>query len=645
MSQVLPTGEALLAAQVAAATGESESGHGHGQATGAGGIWLDHVVEWGTLIVLAAIVIAVGIQVGSRHLMNSPIPWTEEIARMLMVWLMLIGGVVALYRGSHTRVTALIRLFELRTGAAVDLGVNIVVFIFFGFIVWQSWLVTLLSRNETLPASELSGALMTAPMPVCLVFMMLYLLRQMRLQAKIVVATKEAMAITAVTAVVTLASVVVPLVLGVPPVAILIIGFLITGALGMPVGFALALVSMVYLMALGRVPLTILPIKIIGGVDSFPLLAIPLFILGGVLMETGGISQRIVDFAKAMVGHVRGGLPMCTIVAEMLFSGISGSTAADVSAMSSLMVPAMKRAGYPGEDAVSIVSAASALGMLVPPCLTMVVLGSLANLSIVTLFIAGFGPAFVLAGAVAFVVYRRAHKLGWPLERRATLKEFGRVTGRAAIPLGLPLIIFGGIFTGIVTVTEAALVAVIYALVVGLFVYKEIKWRELPEMFVGSGVTTAMTLWVLGAASVFAWILAREQVPEFVASWFTAGGGGKVAFMFLTIAIFVVIGALLEGLPVLLIFGPILIPIAMRLGIDPIHYGTVIVACMGIAFFLPPVGVGLYIACGVGKVDINRMMPVYVPYLAALLVGLVIVAFVPEFTLALPRWILGYMAK
>ena len=211
--------------------------------------------------------------------------------------------------------------------------------------------------------------------------------------------------------------------------------------------------------------------------------------------------------------------------------------------------------------------------------------------------------------------------------------------------MGMPIIIFGGIFTGWVTVTEAALIAVVYALIVGLFVYGEIKWKDLPEMFAASGVITAMTLWVLGAASVFAWILAREQVPLYVANVFTSGGGGWVVFMFTTIAIFVVIGALLEGMPVLLIFGPILIPIAIKLGIDPIHYGTVIVACMGIAFFLPPVGVGLYIACGIGRVDINRMTPVYMPYLAALLVGLVIVTFVPEFTLALPRWVLGYIPR
>ena len=464
-------------------------------------------------------------------------------------------------------------------------------------------------------------------MPLCLLLMMWYLLQQILTEARQVARSHQLMTLTAVTALVALGSVVGPVMAGVSPVAILVIGFLVTGALGMPIGFALALVSLTYLVSLGRVSLTILPIKIIGGVDSFPLLAIPLFILGGALMETGGISQRIVDFAKAMVGHLRGGLPMGTIVAEMLFSGISGSTTADVSAMASLMVPSMKRAGYPGEDAVSIVSAASALGMLVPPCLTMVVLGSLANLSIVTLFIAGFVPAVVLAIWVALVVYIRARRFGWPLERRATLGEFFTSARRAVVPLGMPIIIFGGIFTGWVTVTEAALIAVIYALIVGVILYHEISWAQLPEMFVASAVVTAMTLWVLGAASVFAWILAREQVPQFVASFFTSGERGWAFFMAVTILIFIVVGALLEGLPVLLIFGPIFIPIAINLGIDPIHYGTVIVACMGIAFFLPPVGVGLYIACGIGKVDLNPTIPVYMPYLAALLVGLIFIAY------------------
>lgn len=619
-------------------------GHGGGQ-IGGRRTPLDRVIEYATAIALLADVIVVGLQVVSRLLMNSPIPWTEEIARVLMIWLMFFGGVVALRRGQHTRITAVIRTLRPENCVAVELGVNLVVFVFFGILAYQAYELILVSMKELLPASEISGAFVSAPMPICLLLMMWYLLQQILAEARQVSRSSRTMTITTLTALAALGSVVIPLVAGVPPVAILVIGFLVTGALGMPIGFALALVSLTYLLSLGRVPLTILPIKIIGGVDSFPLLAIPLFILGGALMETGGISQRIVDFAKSMVGHLRGGLPMGTIVAEMLFSGISGSTTADVSAMASLMVPSMKRAGYPGEDAVSIVSAASALGMLVPPCMTMVILGALANLSIVTLFIAGFVPAFVLAIWVALVVYIRARRFGWPLERRATLREFLHATRAAMVPMGMPIIIFGGIFTGWVTVTEAALIAVVYALIVGVIMYHEISWAQLPEMFVSSGVVTAMTLWVLGAASAFAWILAREQVPQAVASWFISGDRGWVFFMAMTMAIFVVIGALLEGLPVLLIFGPIFIPIAISLGIDPIHYGTVLVTAMGIAFFLPPVGVGLYIACGIGKVDLNATIPVYMPYLAALLIGMMFVAYVPDFSLILPKLILGYVVK
>jgi tripartite ATP-independent transporter DctM subunit len=640
-------GESDLAIELAEATAKPEHGglahggeHLAGRKTG-----LDWALECATGIVLLGDVVVVGMQVVSRLLMQRPIPWTEEIARVLMIWVMLFGGVVALRRGQHTRITAGIRMLKRETVEAVELGINLVVFGFFGVLAYQAYSLVLVSVKELLPASEITGAFVTGPMPLCLLLMMWYLLQDIIRDAREVSKSSRAIALAVATTVAAFGSVAFPLLAGVPPVAVLVIGFLVTGALGMPIGFALALVSFTYLLSLPRVSLTILPIKIIGGVDSFPLLAIPLFILGGALMETGGISQRIVNFAKAMVGHLRGGLPMGTIVAEMLFSGISGSTTADVSAMTSLMVPSMKRAGYPGEDAVSIVSAASALGMLVPPCLTMVVLGSLANLSIVTLFIAGFVPGVVLALWVALVVYLRARRFGWPLERRATFKEFLLTTRAAMVPMGTPIIIFGGIFSGWVTVTEAALIAVLYALIVGVLLYKEISWTQLPEMFVNSGVVTAMTLWVLGAASVFAWILAREQVPQFVASWFTSGEHGWVVFMAVTLAIFVVIGALLEGLPVLLIFGPIFIPIAINLHIDPIHYGTVIVACMGIAFFLPPVGVGLYIACGIGKVDLNRTIPVYMPYLAALIVGLIFIAYVPEFSLVLPRWILGYGVK
>lgn len=606
---------------------------------------LDRAMDVLTFAILASEVVVVGLQVLTRYVLASPLPWTEELARVLVIWLMFGGGIVALRLGQHTRVTALVRVFSRDAQLGIALGANLVLVAFLAVLTYHAAALTLSSLGERLPASQLNGAIVNGAMPLALALMLAYLGRQLVAEVPAAVRSTRAVAAAGLTVAAMLASVLLPLAAEVTPVLALVFGFLVTAALGMPVAFALGLVSLTYLIGIGGVPLTILPIKIIGGVDSFVLLAIPLFIVGGALMETGGISQRIVALATALVGHVRGGLAYVVVVGEMLFSGISGSTTADVSAMSSLLIPAMKRAGYRGGEAVSIVASASAIGILVPPCITMIVLGSLANLSIATLFLAGFVPAAVMAGVLLGVIALRARVARWPTATRPSLAGLARATRRAIVPLGLPAIIFGGIFTGAVTVTEAALIAVVYALVVGVVLYREMPVAALPRLFVASGAVTAMTLWVLASASAFAWILAREQVPQLFAASFTALGGGRLLFMLMTLLIFVVIGALLEGLPALLIFGPILFPMAQVLGIDPIHYGIVIVAAMGVAFFLPPVGVGLYIACGIGKVDINEMFRAYAPYLLAMIAGLLIVAFVPAFTLVLPQLVQGYAAR
>jgi tripartite ATP-independent transporter DctM subunit len=601
---------------------------------------MPRAVEWATAILVAAQAVVVAIQVVGRHVLRSPFPWTEEIARLLLVWLMCVGGIRALQLAEHPRVNALVRLLPAPRQAAVEEGMRLVLLAFLLCLVVPAGRLSYASAAERLPASGLSGAAISVVLPVSLLVMAVVLVQQLRQDrgwrsGPALLWSLGAMGLA-------LASVMVPLLAGAPPLLVLVIGFVVTAGLGLPLAFTLALTSLTYLVGIGGVSLTILPIKILGGVDSFVLLAIPLFILAGALMETGGISERIVALAMAAVGWVRGGLAMVAVVAETIFSGISGSTAADVSAISSLLIPSMRRAGYSAAESVSVVAAASAMGILVPPCLTMVVLGSLVNLSIVTLFLAGFLPAFLLAAALLALIALRARRQAWPTAGRASAAELGRAARRAAVPLGLPLLLFGGIFSGLTTVTEAALLAVVYALVVGLLAEGGITRKDLVPLFARTGVVTAMTLWVLGAASAFAWILARERVPEAFGEWVVALGGGRAAFLALTVALFVVVGALLEGLPALLIFGPILFPISRGLGLDPVHYGIVIIASMGIAFFLPPVGVGLSIACGIAGVEMDSVTRTYLPYLLALLAGLAVIAAVPEVTLLLPRLLLGY---
>jgi C4-dicarboxylate transporter DctM subunit len=621
----------------------------------------DRALQWSIATLVVAQALVVGLQVVGRHVMRQPIPWTEEVARLLLVWLMCAGGIAALRRGQHPRVTVLVRLLSESRRAAVDRGLRFVLLGFFLCLVVPSWRLTVASAGERLPASGLSGAAISAVLPVALLLMAAVLIQQLREGGPGVWRDRSLLAWSLGAAGLAIASVLVPLVSGAAPLVVLIIGFLVTAALGMPLAFTLALTSMTYLLGIGGVSLIILPIKILGGVDSFVLLAIPLFILGGALMESGGISERIVDLAMAIVGRVRGGLAMVAVVAEVLFSGISGSTAADVSAITSLLVPSMRRAGYSGAEAVSVVSAASAMGILVPPCLTMVVLGSLVNLSIVTLFLAGFVPAFILAAVLLVLIAIRARRQGWPVTGPPSRAHLGRAARRAAVPLGLPVMLFGGIFSGATTVTEAALLAVVYALLAGFFMGGNRGDHPVEQLAVPyvdghgghpaggalgqlaqSGVVTATTLWVLAAASAFAWILVREWVPQTLGEWISGVGLGRVGFLALTVLLFVVIGALLEGLPALLIFGPILFPISRAVGVDPVHYGIVIVAAMGIAFFLPPVGVGLSIAAGIARVDIDDVSRTYVPYLIALLIGLALIAAFPVLTLILPRLLLGY---
>ena len=602
---------------------------------------LDRWLLWSIALLVFAQAAAVGLQVIGRHLLHQPLPWTEEIARLLLVWLMCVGGVAGLRLSQHPRVTAVTRLLSAPHREAVDRGVRLVLIGLFMTLLAPSWRLTAASIGERLPASGLSGAVMSGILPIALVLMIAVLIHQVVQEGWRVWRDTNALGWSVGAAGLTIAAVGVPILVGAPPLAVLVLGFLTTAALGVPLAFTLVLTSFFYLLGIGGIGLIILPIKILGGVDSFVLLAIPLFILGGTLMESAGISQRIVDLAMAIVGHIRGGLAMVVVVAEVIFSGISGSTAADVSAISSLLVPSMKKAGYSGPESVSIVAAASAMGILVPPCLTMVVLGSLVNLSIVTLFLAGFVPAFLLAAVLLILIAIRARRQNWPVVERTAQPPLGPALRRAIVPLGLPVLLFGCIFSGATTVTEAALLAVVYALIVEISM-GDVRPIEAVNRFAQSGVVTATTLWVLAAASAFAWILVREWVPQALGEWIAAVGAGPIGFMALTLLVFVLIGALLEGLPALLIFGPILYPISKTVGIDPVHYGIVIVAAMGIAFFLPPVGVGLTIAAGIGRVDIDEVSRAYLPYLVALLIGLVLIAAFPIVTLILPRLLLGY---
>jgi C4-dicarboxylate transporter DctM subunit len=378
----------------------------------------------------------------------------------------------------------------------------------------------------------------------------------------------------------------------------------------------------------------------VAGMDSFPLMAIPFFILAGELMERGGISERLVTLARAMVGHIKGGLGMVVIVGEYLFSGISGSTAADVSAIGSLLIGPMERAGYSKGQAVAIVSAATAMGILVPPCIFMIVLASMTNQSIGAMFVAGFLPAIVSALGLIIFIYWQARKLDIPREKRATFRQFLGALGNGVIAMIMPGIIFGSIFGGVTTVTEAAVVAVLYSAFVGLVVYRKYTLADLPKIILASTINSAMVMFLVGAATVFSWILTIERVPQGVAKIVMGISSAPWLFLLVSNLIFVLFGAILEGLPALIVFVPVMYPMAGQFGIDPLHYGILIIASIGIGVFMPPIGIGLFIACAIAKLNIVESAKYMAPFLIILILGLLVITYVPWFTLILPRFFL-----
>ena len=408
-------------------------------------------------------------------------------------------------------------------------------------------------------------------------------------------------------------------------------------ALGVPIAFALGTAAAVGLMMMEGAPLAIIASRTFGAVDSFTLLAIPFFILAGELMETGGISQRLIGLARVLVGHVRGGLGNVTIVGTVLFSGISGSTQADAAAVGSLMIPSMKRHGYGAARAGAIVAASAGMGILVPPCLTMVVYGSITNVSIGALFAAGFLPALFMAVALAAQQMISARRAGLEPEARASWAERGRAFLSASWALLMPVIIFGGILGGVFTPTEAAVVAAVYAMLAGGLIYREITWAFLYGALVRTGLVTGVVMLMIAGANILSWLMTVERVPHAMAGFIQQIGGGQSVFILLSVVAFLVLFALLDGLPGMLMITPVFVPLAQQLGVDLLHYGIIMTAVMGIALFLPPLGVGLFIVLGIAGCTLREITRELVPYIVTMLAVALVIAYVPAITFAVPE--------
>ncbi len=597
--------------------------------------WLLWGVDTVAATLLAADLLAVVVSVVSRAWFNAPLDWADDVGRGLLVALSFFGAAGAMARGETLGVSFFVDRMAPWQRRLTDALVSVLVMALAATIAWHGFGIAGLTIGQT-TGSGLPLEWTFYPMAAGSACMALFALgRVARLPLRDVAV---AVAITS--------GLVAAHVLAddwLPDVGVLMLcGFALALAAGMPIGFVLALTALIFVWRDGSIPGVIFAQQMARGIDNFVLLAIPFFLLTGSLMEVSGIAARLIALLERLVGRLRGGLDVVMVLSMVLFSGISGSKMADVAAVGSVMIPAARRRGQDPGRAVALLAASAVMAETIPPCINLILLGFVANLSIGGLFMAGLLPATLMALAlIAVAILFGTAPMAAADDAPAV--PIRRLWGGASLGLGLIAIIFGGFKSGIATATEISAFAVVYALVAGGVVLRALSLRDLLGCFVHAASRAGLVLFVVAAAQSLAFVLTLQQVPHMLADWMLAvsQGQGAALFVVLSIGILVVMGSVLEGAAALIIFGPLLLPVAVQLGVAPLHYGVVLVIGMGIGLFAPPLGLGLYGACLIGGVPIEATVRPMLGYLGLLLVCLLVIALVPAITLWLPT-LLGY---
>ncbi len=416
--------------------------------------------------------------------------------------------------------------------------------------------------------------------------------------------------------------------------------FLLLLVLGLPIAFALGISSLAYLLLEG-ISLTIVPQRMYSGIDTFVLLCIPGFVLAGNLMNVGNITEHIVRFSNAVVGHIRGGLGLANVGGSMIFGGISGTAVADAASIGSVMIPGMARSGYDKPFAAAVTAASSTIGPIIPPSVPMIIVGSLAGVSVGRMFLAGAVPGLLLGVAMMITVYLLAVKRGYPKGRRATLRELLREGRTAFWALLMTVIILYGIIGGFFTPTEASIVASLYALVVGMYVYKGLTWRKLPFILTDTVLTSSALLLLVGLANLFGWILTSQQIPQTIAALIMAISDNPIVVILILNLILLFVGAFMETIAALIILFPALLGVATGIGMDPVHFAVMAVLNLMIGLTTPPVGVCLFVVSGIGKLQMLTVARAILPFLVCNILVLLLVAYVPAISLWLPDLLMG----
>jgi len=565
----------------------------------------------------------------ARYVLRTPLIWSDELAGILFMWLAMLGAVIALRRGAHMRLTVVLNAagpdlrswLEVLSQAVIALFLLAIVHPAYRYALDESFIVT--------PALGLSNAWRSASISLGVVLMAV---------VAVIRLIERANARQLLVAVLTIAGIAGLLWLG--EAALLRMGnynllFFFLGlvaisiVIGAPIGFAFGSATLAYLALMTDLPLTIVVSRTQEGMSHLILLSVPLFIFLGMLIEMTGMARAMVEFLVALIGHVRGGLSYVLLGAMYLVSGISGAKAADMAAVAPVLFPEMKRRGTKPGELVALLSVSAAMSETIPPSLVLITIGSVTDVSISALFTGGLLPALVLAVALAILARYRSRGEDVSAVRRATPSDIFKLMVVALPAIALPFIIRAAVVEGVATATEVSTIGIVYAIVCGLVVYRRFEWRKIYTMLVDTAALTGAILFIIGAATAMAWALTQAGFSRDLTTFMASTGGGAAGFMAMSIVAFIVLGAILEGIPALVLFGPLVFPIARTLGIHEVHYAMVVILAMGVGLFAPPIGVGYYMACAIGGVNPDDGMRPILPYLAALIFGLLLVAAVP----------------
>jgi C4-dicarboxylate transporter DctM subunit len=406
---------------------------------------------------------------------------------------------------------------------------------------------------------------------------------------------------------------------------------------GMPISISLGLTVLTFLFTMTQVPLESVALKLFTGIEKFEIMAIPFFILAGNFLTHGGVAKRMINFATSMVGHWYGGLGLAGVLACALFAAVSGSSPATVVAIGSILLPAMVKAGFPNKFGAGVISTSGALGILIPPSIVMVMYSVATNTSVGALFMAGVIPGLALAATLGGVTWYRARKFNYPRQPKATWGERWQAFRKSVWGLLLIVVVMGGIYTGIFTPTEAAAMSAVYAFICAVFIYRDLGMKDVPKVLLNSANMSAMLLYIITNAVLFSFIMTNEHIPQALADWMMGHGLGVIAFLLMCNVLLLLAGNFMEPSSIVLIFAPLLFPVAMKLGIDPVHFGIIMVVNMEVGMCHPPVGLNLYVASGITKMGITELTVAVWPWLLSMLCFLVVVTYWPGLSLWLPQ--------